>query len=179
MVGSTWTFGTQFFQLAFFNRNDVLHQTDDISEGIGKFRPHGLLSVKAHQTHLKFGEIQLKCIRNRCVHNPFLIRSYHKFAIAGLPSWRLALCLLGAWLVVFAIISRGVKSSGKASYFLALFPYVIMLALLIRAVTLEGASKGILFFLTPQWHELKNPKVLFAHSSQQHLLARMARFPSN
>lgn len=106
-----------------------------------------------------------------------LIRSYRKFAIAGLPSWRLAVCLLGAWLVVFAIISRGVKSSGKASYFLALFPYVIMLALLIRAVTLEGASKGILFFLTPQWHELKNPKV-FAHSSQTNLLARMARFPS-
>lgn len=34
-----------------------------------------------------------------------------------------------------------------------------MLVLLIRAVTLEGASKGILFFLTPQWHELTNPKV--------------------
>lgn len=34
-----------------------------------------------------------------------------------------------------------------------------MIALLIRAVTLEGASKGILFFLTPQWHELSNPKV--------------------
>lgn len=77
----------------------------------------------------------------------------------GYPSWRLVICLFGAWLLVFLIISRGVKSSGKCSYFLALFPYVIMIALLIRAVTLEGASKGILFFLTPQWHELANPKV--------------------
>lgn len=38
-----------------------------------------------------------------------------------------------------------------------------MLALLVRAVTLEGASKGILFFLTPQWHELSNPKVRQSH----------------
>lgn len=77
----------------------------------------------------------------------------------GWPSWRLTLCLLGAWVVVFLVIARGIKSSGKASYFLALFPYVIIFALLIRAVTLEGASKGILYFLTPQWHELLNPKV--------------------
>lgn len=79
----------------------------------------------------------------------------------GVPSLSLALCLLGAWVCVFLIISRGVKSSGKCSYFLALFPYVIMIALLIRAVTLEGATKGIIFFLTPQWHELINPKVIY------------------
>ncbi|XP_055305392.1 sodium-dependent nutrient amino acid transporter 1 isoform X1 [Sitodiplosis mosellana] len=84
----------------------------------------------------------------------------------GIPSWRLALCLLGAWVIVFLIISRGVKSSGKCSYFLALFPYVIMLALLIRSVTLEGASKGILFFLTPKWHELTNPKIWLAAVNQ-------------
>lgn len=78
----------------------------------------------------------------------------------GYPSWRLALCLLGAWLLVFSIIAKGVKSSGKASYFLAMFPYVIMITLLIRAVTLEGATKGILYFITPQWHELSNPKVI-------------------
>lgn len=79
--------------------------------------------------------------------------------IAGYPSWRLAFCLFGSWAIVFLLISRGIKSSGKASYFLALFPYVIIFALLIRAVTLEGAWKGILYFLTPQWHELLNPKV--------------------
>lgn len=77
----------------------------------------------------------------------------------GYPSWRLGLCLLGAWIIVFLILSKGIKSSGKCSYFLALFPYIIMIALLVRAVTLEGSSKGILFFLTPQWHELTNPKV--------------------
>lgn len=90
---------------------------------------------------------------------PFHFGCIIKSLFAGTPSWRLAMCLFGAWIIVFLIISRGVKSSGKCSYFLALFPYVTMLVLLIRAVTLEGASKGILFFLTPQWHELTNPKV--------------------
>ena len=69
------------------------------------------------------------------------------------------LCLLASWIVVFFVIRNGVKSSGKASYFLALFPYVIMITLLIRAVTLEGAVDGIIFFIKPQWGELLNPKV--------------------
>lgn len=56
---------------------------------------------------------------------------------------------------------RGVKSSGKVSYFLALFPYVIMITLLVHAVTLEGAVDGIIFFIKPQWGELLNPKVCF------------------
>lgn len=77
----------------------------------------------------------------------------------GYPSWRLTLCLLGTWVIVFLIIVRGVKSSGKASYFLAMFPYVVLLTLLVRSVTLEGASKGIIYFLKPQWNELLNPKV--------------------
>lgn len=50
---------------------------------------------------------------------------------------------------------------GKVSYFLAIFPYVVMIALLIRAATLEGAGKGILFFIEPQWGELLNPKASF------------------
>lgn len=77
----------------------------------------------------------------------------------GLPNWPLVICLLVSWVVVFLVIIRGVKSSGKAAYFLALFPYAIMITLLVRAVTLEGAVDGILFFLRPQWWELLNPKV--------------------
>lgn len=83
------------------------------------------------------------------------------------------LCLLGSWIIIFGIIARGVKSSGKASYFLALFPYCIMIALLVRAVTLEGASKGILFFLTPQWHELSNPKVRFNYHDPKYYLRQI------
>lgn len=78
----------------------------------------------------------------------------------GMPDWKLTLYLLLAWTVVLLVIIRGVKSSGKAAYFLALFPYIVMITLLIRAVTLEGAVDGILYFITPQWSELLNPQVI-------------------
>ncbi|XP_053608028.1 sodium-dependent nutrient amino acid transporter 1-like [Plodia interpunctella] len=84
----------------------------------------------------------------------------------GAPIWDLTLCLLGSWLIIFFIVARGVKSSGKAAYFLALFPYVVLIILLIRAVTLEGASKGILFFLTPEWEKILEIKVWYAAVTQ-------------
>lgn len=78
----------------------------------------------------------------------------------GSPDWRLTLCLLFSWVVTCAVSLRGVQSSGKASYFLALFPYVVMVALLIRAVTLEGAGEGILYFITPKWEKLATAEVM-------------------
>ncbi|KAJ6637499.1 Sodium-dependent nutrient amino acid transporter 1, partial [Pseudolycoriella hygida] len=77
----------------------------------------------------------------------------------GDPDWKLTMCLFGAWVVAFLVIIKGVKSSGKASYFLALFPYVIMAILLVRASTLTGAGKGVIYFIEPQWKELLNPMV--------------------
>lgn len=84
----------------------------------------------------------------------------------GLPDWKLSICLFIAWLFIFGVLARGVKSSGKAAYFLALFPYVIMVALLLRAVTLEGAMNGIIFFIKPQWDKLFEPQVWYAAVTQ-------------
>ncbi|XP_060687933.1 sodium- and chloride-dependent neutral and basic amino acid transporter B(0+)-like [Hemiscyllium ocellatum] len=61
--------------------------------------------------------------------------------------WHLALCLLLAWLMVGAAFLKGIKSSGKVVYFTAIIPYVVVTILLIRGVTLEGASKGIEFYI--------------------------------
>lgn len=54
---------------------------------------------------------------------------------------------------------KGVSSSGKVAYFTALFPYVVMIALLIRGLTLPGAAQGLLFFFTPQWEKLASLQV--------------------
>lgn len=77
----------------------------------------------------------------------------------GSPDWRLTLCLLASWVVTFLVSVRGVKSSGKASYFLALFPYVIMITLLIRAATLEGAVDGMKYFIETDFDKLKEASV--------------------
>ncbi|XP_034538153.1 sodium- and chloride-dependent neutral and basic amino acid transporter B(0+) isoform X2 [Notolabrus celidotus] len=61
--------------------------------------------------------------------------------------WHLALCLLLSSLIVAAALIRGIKSSGKVVYFTATFPYVVILILLIRGATLEGARDGIEFYI--------------------------------
>lgn len=84
----------------------------------------------------------------------------------GAPEWRLTLLLLASWACTFFVSRRGVQSSGKAAYFLALFPYVVMIALLVRAATLEGASDGILFFIEPKWDKLLDANVWYAAVTQ-------------
>ncbi|XP_053962142.1 sodium-dependent nutrient amino acid transporter 1-like isoform X1 [Anastrepha ludens] len=84
----------------------------------------------------------------------------------GAPNWELVLGLLVSWTTIFLVIRRGVKSSGKASYFLALFPYVIMAVLLVRAVTLPGSADGIIYFIKPDWGKILDPKVWYAAVTQ-------------
>lgn len=60
----------------------------------------------------------------------------------------------------------GVRSAGKVSYFLALFPYVVITILLVRACTLPGAINGIIYFLKPQWDKILDPKVWYAAVTQ-------------
>ncbi|KAM9813741.1 sodium- and chloride-dependent neutral and basic amino acid transporter B(0+)-like [Neosynchiropus ocellatus] len=64
--------------------------------------------------------------------------------------WHLALCLLLSTVICAAALIRGIKSSGKVVYFTATFPYVVILILLIRGVTLEGARDGIEFYIGSQ-----------------------------
>jgi len=77
----------------------------------------------------------------------------------GDPDWRLTIGLFVFWVTVFVVVVRGVQSSGKAAYFLALFPYVVMITLLIRGATLPGSGEGVEFFFTPQWEKLQDFEV--------------------
>ena len=36
-------------------------------------------------------------------------------------------------------------------WFTALFPYFVMITLLFRAITLEGAGAGLMLYVTPDW----------------------------
>lgn len=77
----------------------------------------------------------------------------------GGVQWKLALCLLLSWTIVFICLSKGIKTSGKATYVTSTFPYAILIILLIRGVTLEGSMEGIKYYVLPDWKRLASAKV--------------------
>ncbi|XP_044262964.1 sodium- and chloride-dependent GABA transporter 2-like [Tribolium madens] len=86
--------------------------------------------------------------------------------------WGLFVCLALGWIIVYVIIRKGLHQSGKIIWFTALFPYVVLLILLGRAVTLKGASDGLFYFIMPRWEKLLTPgpwmdgatQIFFAYS---------------
>ncbi|XP_072291290.1 sodium- and chloride-dependent GABA transporter 2 isoform X2 [Eucyclogobius newberryi] len=77
----------------------------------------------------------------------------------GSLNWDLVLCLLVAWIICYFCIWKGVKSTGKVVYFTATFPYLMLVVLLIRGVTLPGAMRGVYFYLYPDLSRLSDPQV--------------------
>ncbi|XP_052471795.1 sodium- and chloride-dependent GABA transporter 2-like [Carassius gibelio] len=84
----------------------------------------------------------------------------------GKINWEILLCLIAMWIICYFCIWKGVKSTGKVVYFTATFPYVMLLALLIRGLTLDGALKGVVFYLYPEPARLSDPQVWMEAGTQ-------------
>ena len=76
------------------------------------------------------------------------------FGDLGSWSYELPLALAFSWIVVFLCLMKGVKSSGKVVYFTATFPYLVLIALLVRGVTLPGALEGLKLLFIPKWEKM-------------------------
>ncbi len=81
--------------------------------------------------------------------------------------WELVGCLATAWFVAYMCIFKGVHSSGKVVYFTATAPFVILAVLLVRGVTLPGCTKGLEFYLKPNFDKLHKTQVRMSSSVLQ------------
>jgi NSS family neurotransmitter:Na+ symporter len=77
----------------------------------------------------------------------------------GQLRWPIVWAMLGIWVLMYFCIFRGVKVVSKIVLWTVPIPCVMLLILLIRGLTLEGAVAGLEYFLEPDWTELKDVKV--------------------
>lgn len=68
--------------------------------------------------------------------------------------WELAFSLAICWIVCFFCIWKGIKSTGRSAYIIALLPYISLTILLIRGLTLPGYMKGLEFYLRPNFSKI-------------------------
>ncbi|CAE7345699.1 ubpA [Symbiodinium sp. CCMP2592] len=71
----------------------------------------------------------------------------------------LVVSLTIAWFLIWLIVFKGVKSSGKAVYVTATLPYVCLGIFLVRALTLPNAFVGLKFLFEADFSHLANPQV--------------------
>jgi len=77
----------------------------------------------------------------------------------GHLNFKVATCLFVAWVLVYFCIWKGIRTTGKVVYVTATLPYVFLLILFTRAVTLPGSLEKIMYYITPTWIRLADPKV--------------------
>ncbi|XKL68412.1 hypothetical protein PGB90_003903 [Kerria lacca] len=77
----------------------------------------------------------------------------------GYIKWDMALCLFIVYLICYFSLWKGISTSGKVVWFTALFPYVVLLFLLIRGITLPGSAQGIKYYLSPNFSVITNAEV--------------------
>jgi NSS family neurotransmitter:Na+ symporter len=82
----------------------------------------------------------------------------------GHPGWflgtinpEIALCLAGVWLLMFLCIFRGVNVVSKVVLWTVPLPWLMLLILMFRGLTLDGASEGLAYYLNPNFGELLEP----------------------
>ncbi|KAJ3644129.1 hypothetical protein Zmor_026801 [Zophobas morio] len=77
----------------------------------------------------------------------------------GAIKWDMALCLLAVYVICYFSLWKGISTSGKVVWFTALFPYAVLLILLVRGITLPGSAEGIKYYLNPNFNAISSAEV--------------------
>lgn len=83
----------------------------------------------------------------------------------GSIKWDMALCLLAVYVICYFSLWKGISTSGKVVWFTALFPYAVLLILLVRGITLPGSADGIKYYLNPNFTVITSAEVTLSPPS--------------
>jgi len=84
----------------------------------------------------------------------------------GSPIGTLVLYLLIVWVIIFLIIYKGTKVIGPVSQYVMIIAWIALVVLVIRGITLPGATQGLNYYLAPDFSQLANLDLWFAALSQ-------------
>lgn len=72
---------------------------------------------------------------------------------------RMVFCSIVAYMLIYFSTWKGLRSSSFVAYVTVPLPYIMLTILLIKGVTLPGASIGLRYLFYPDWSKLNNLKV--------------------
>lgn len=75
----------------------------------------------------------------------------------GSIRWKIVFPLGITWLAMYFCIFKGVKLVGKIVWLTVPLPWLMLLILAVRGLTLEGSMQGLAYYLDPVWSELAKP----------------------
>jgi len=75
----------------------------------------------------------------------------------GSIRWNIVLPLVITWVAMYFCIFKGVRLVGKIVWLTVPLPWLMLLILAIRGLTLEGSMQGLAYYLDPVWSELYKP----------------------
>jgi NSS family neurotransmitter:Na+ symporter len=75
----------------------------------------------------------------------------------GSIRWNLVLPLAVTWTTMYLCIFKGVRLVGKIVWLTVPLPWLMLVILTVRGLTLEGSMQGLAYYLDPVWSELAKP----------------------
>ncbi|KAE9553903.1 hypothetical protein FO519_002892 [Halicephalobus sp. NKZ332] len=134
----------------------------------GFFTSTDLPWTDCHEVHARtFNCCEILNANSTCYNNPFSMTSTEAYfhyvvlnrteihnPVMGDIQTNLVICLAAAWILVFFGVFKGIGSIGWAMYLTATIPYLLLIILLLRGISLPGAKEGIQFFFYPDISKL-------------------------
>ncbi|MBN1153187.1 MAG: sodium-dependent transporter [Dehalococcoidia bacterium] len=84
----------------------------------------------------------------------------------GTPVPELLIGLAVVWVIIFLVVYKGASVIGPVSQWVMITAWAFLVVLVVRGVTLTGATQGLNYFLQTDWSKLASGDVWFAALSQ-------------